>query len=230
MHRTFLVGVKGESFANDDGTSRQEIIRRLRKGASVQLVADPTNPNDRWAVKVLTEKGEQIGWLPSDARDADALLKGEPIAARVHAIHGGTNWFNRLLGKKHVGVVLMIDKSDPDWSRRARLEKIARAYDRRVVDSLAIEKRGDPEAAIEAYRSVIAEVRELTKRDPYTSAHRRLSIPVDRLSLLLERQTLYREALDVIDESLAAFDPVQPTKSVRDTLTKRRDRLRQQLV
>lgn len=88
MIRTFLVGVRGESYNNDDGASRQDIIRRMRANESVQLQADPTNPHDRWAVKVLTQSGEQIGWLPSDARDADALLKGEPIEAVVHGIIG----------------------------------------------------------------------------------------------------------------------------------------------
>ena len=89
MTRTFLVGVRGESFVNEDGTSRQDLIRQLRPGAAVELVADPTNPHDRWAVKVQAESGHQIGWLPSDARDADTLLKGEPMSAAIHAIHGG---------------------------------------------------------------------------------------------------------------------------------------------
>lgn len=229
MARSFLVGVKGESFLNDDGTSRQEIILRLKKGARVRLVADPTNPHDRWAVKVLTDRDEQIGWLPSDARDADAVLKGEPIAARIHAIHGGTNWLKRLLGKKHVGVVLRLEKSEPDWGRRQRLEATAHEYDERIAKALHIEKN-DEEAAIEAYRTVMAEVRDMTKRDPYTSAHRRLPVPVDRLSLLLERRKLYKEVIDVIEDWLNTFDPVQPTKSVSDTLRKRRDRMKRKLT
>ena len=96
MSRTFLVGVRGESHNNDDGASRQDIIRRMRANEPVQLRADPTNQHDRWAVKVLTQSGEQIGWLPSDARDADALLKGEPIEATVHgcaAVQPGSSGF-----------------------------------------------------------------------------------------------------------------------------------------
>ncbi|MDA3933825.1 MAG: HIRAN domain-containing protein [Gammaproteobacteria bacterium] len=229
MVRSFLVGVRGESFLNDNGTSRQEIIRRLKKGARVRLVADPTNPHGRWAVKVFTERDEQIGWLPSDARDADAVLKDEPIAARIHAIHGGTNWLKRLLGKKHVGVVLRVEKSEPDWGRRQRLEATAHEYDDRIAKALEIEKN-DEEAAIEAYRRVIAEVRDMTERDPYTSAHRRLPAPVNRLSLLLERRKLYKEAINVIEDWLNTFDPVQPTRSVSDTLRKRRDRLKRKLI
>ena len=126
MSRSFLVGVRGESHNNDDGTSRQDIIRRMRTNEPVQLKPDPTNQHDRWAVKVLTQSGEQIGWLPSDARDADALLKGEPIEAAVHAVRGGTTWLKRLLGKKSVGVVLRITKGEPDWGRRTQLEDRAK--------------------------------------------------------------------------------------------------------
>lgn len=230
MARTFLVGVKGESFRNDDGTSRQDIIRRLRPGQPVRLLADPTNTHDRWAVKVLTENGEQIGWLPSDARDADGILKGEPISAQIHAINGGTTWWKRLQGKKHVGVVLKVTKDEPDWNRCRWLEAKAQLYDQRITEALEAEKKGETEAAIDAYYSVIDEVRTLTSKDPHVSAHRRMAAPVERLSLLLERRKLYKESLQVIEEWLTTPDPVQPSKTARDTIMKRRDRLREKMA
>lgn len=226
MSRTFLVGVRGESYDNDDGSSRQELIRRLRKHNRVVLVPDPTNPHDRWAVKVLNEAGEQLGWLPSDARDADTLLRGEPISAVVHAVTGGTNWLNRLLGKKSVGLVLRITKDDPDWSRRDALDKLAKPYDTQVQDALELEKAGDGDAAIEAMQNTIAEVRHFTDRNPQASAHRRVPLPVDRLSLLLERKKDYSGALAVIAQWEHQFDPVQPTKAVCESIRKRAARLK----
>lgn len=229
MSRTFLVGVRGESYNNDDGVSRQDIIRRMRAKDPVQLQADPTNQHDRWAVKVLTQSGDQIGWLPSDARDADTLLKGEPIEAAVHAVHGGTNWFNRLLGKKSVGVVLRITKGDPDWGRRAQLEERAKKFDEQVAAALKLEQTGDIDAAIPALAEAIAAIRSFTLTDPYASAHRRLHAPVDRLSLLLERRKAYADALCLIQDWKATFDPVQPNRSVADTLNKRAERLQSKL-
>ena len=229
MSRTFLVGVRGESHNNDDGASRQDIIRRMRVNEPVQLKADPTNPHGRWAVKVLTQHGEQIGWLPSDARDADALLKGEPIEAAVHAVRGGTTWIKRLLGKKSVGVVLRITKGDPDWDRRAQLEARAEKIDERVAAALKIEKSGDSEAAVLAFTQAISEVRSFTTTDPYASAHRRLHAPIDRLSLLLERRKAYADALAVIQEWRTTFDPIQPSKSIVDSLDKRAKRLQAKL-
>lgn len=230
MSRTFLVGVRGESRNNDDGASRQDIIRRMRANEPVQLIANPTNQFDRWAVKVLTQSGEQIGWLPSDARDADALLKGEPIEAVVHAVRGGTTWLKRLLGKKSVGIVLRITKADPDWNRRAQLEGRAMEIDEQVAAALKLEKDGDTEAAIPAMAQAIAAIRSFTIADPYASAHRRLHAPVDRLSLLLERRKAYADALALIQDWQATFDPVQPSKSVAETLLKRAERLQSRLT
>lgn len=226
MALEILVGVRGESFTNDDGSSRQDIIRTLRAGTPVQLVADPLNPHDRHAVKVLTPAGQQIGFLPSDARDADAVLKGEPISATVHAVRGGTNWFQRLLGKRSVGVVLKIRKSDPDWSRRSQLEAIAAPIDAQIQAALAMEDAGDVPATIHAMQEVIARIHALTLADPHASAHRRLAAPVDRLSLLLERARRFSDALQVIEAWQTTFDPIQPGAQVAQTLLKRAERVR----
>ena len=226
MSLEILVGVRGESFPNEDGSSRQDIIHTLRVGMLMQLVADPLNRVDRYAVKVLTTEGRQIGFLPSDARDADALLKGEPISAHIHAIHGGTNWLKRMLGMRSVGVVLRLRKNEPDWNRRARLEAIAAPLDAEVQASLELEKSGSSVAATEAMHAAIAHIYALTESDPFASAHRRQPAPVDRLSLLLERSRQFKDALQVIDAWQRTFDPVQPSKHVAETLRKRAERLR----
>jgi|GEM_PF-6358410 len=49
-----LIDVRGESFANDDGSSHRDIIRTLRADSPIRLVADRINLVDRHAVKVLT--------------------------------------------------------------------------------------------------------------------------------------------------------------------------------
>lgn len=224
-----LVGVRGESFANEDGSSRQDIVRALKVGTQMQLVADPLNSFDRHAVKVLTPQGQQVGFLPSDARDADAVLKGDPISATVYAVHGGTNWFQRLLGKRSVGLVLTLRKSDPDWKRRAALEAIASPVDVQVQAAIALEKSAPAETAVEAMRAAIASVRALTAADPFASAHRGTPAPVDRLSMLLERAKRFPEALQVIEDWQRTFDPVQPGAQVAASIRKRAERLRAKL-
>jgi len=62
MHH-FFAHVAGESFRNDDGTDRQAIIAGCRVGEPLLLEADPDNPHDENAVRVLREDGKQIGHL-----------------------------------------------------------------------------------------------------------------------------------------------------------------------
>ena len=230
MTQTYLVRVRGVSYSNADGTSRQEIIRRLSKGEALQLRADPLNEHDRWAVAVLTRAGDQIGFLPSDARDASALLKGEPVKATVYRVIGGTNWFQRrIMGKENVGVVLRLTKGEVDWDRYNRLVAMAQSFDQQIREAHALEKSGDIEAAISAYEQAISAVRRLTEEHPHASAHRNEPAPVDRLSLLLERKKRFEDALSVIQSFRMTFDPVQPRTAVAETIRKREERLKSKL-
>lgn len=226
MSQTFFVGVRGESFDNPDGTSRQEIIKALRAGDAVDLIPDPSNEHDRWAVGVFTKDGKQIGFLPSDARDSSALLRGEPVKALIAKLTGGTNWFARAIqGKKHIGVVLNMTKVEPDWSRYSKLTDMAKPFDDAIMAAKKTEKAGEVKDAILAYRRIIAAIADFTENDKYASAHRREPSPVDRLSLLLEKQKNFADALNVINEWLNRFDPIQPPESTRKTLIKRKQRL-----
>ena len=58
------VRVAGTSRTNPDGTERQDIIRSLTMGERVHLVRDRENENDLYAVRVQSESGQVIGWVP----------------------------------------------------------------------------------------------------------------------------------------------------------------------
>lgn len=148
---------------------------------------------------MLTRGGDQIGFLPSDARDASALLKGEPMNATVYRVIGGTNWFQRrIMGKENVGVVLRLTKGEVDWDRYNRLVAMAQLLDQQIREAHVLEKSGDIEAAIVAYEQAISAVRRLTEEHPHASAHRNEPAPVDRLNLLLERKKRFEDALSII--------------------------------
>jgi hypothetical protein len=101
--RWSLAAVAGESHRNRDGTDRQALIRdRACAGDPVQLVPEPDNPVDRFAVRVCLTTGEQIGYLPSGvAREvSEGLRRGEQYGAVIHEIAGGVP------GKPMRGVVL----------------------------------------------------------------------------------------------------------------------------
>ncbi|HEY3244520.1 MAG TPA: HIRAN domain-containing protein [Phycisphaerae bacterium] len=70
------LSVAGESHDNDDGTSRQAIIRNCALGEELKFEREPQNPYDKNAVRVLRQTGEQIGYLfREDARRVTRLAK-----------------------------------------------------------------------------------------------------------------------------------------------------------
>jgi hypothetical protein len=84
--------VAGVSYANDDGTDRQTIIRKhCQEGTSLTLVREPNNPRDRNAVAIYVGRS-QIGYVSSDdaPRVATCLDEGWTYVASVGRLYGGT--------------------------------------------------------------------------------------------------------------------------------------------
>jgi HIRAN domain-containing protein len=83
--RHFFASVAGESYRNDDGSDRQAIIATCRVGEALVLEAEPDNPHDENAVRVLREDGKQIGYLEwgTAARLVDDLSDFRAFVAGV---------------------------------------------------------------------------------------------------------------------------------------------------
>jgi hypothetical protein len=69
--RAFFQQVHGVTFKNDDGSSRQRIIKECSVGEVIELVPEPDNRYDSDAVKVCRQNGGQLGYLPSGHRMAE---------------------------------------------------------------------------------------------------------------------------------------------------------------
>lgn len=82
--------VAGVSFNNDDGTSRQAIVRSLRPGEQLFLRHVPI-PGHPEAMQVITYKGQQVGHLPSGmGKNALKWFKEYTVYVYVTEITGGT--------------------------------------------------------------------------------------------------------------------------------------------
>lgn len=79
----FSVNVAGVSYPNDDGSERQSIIRDCDEGEHLILKHTPI-PEDKNAVRILRQNGQQLGWLPRwNAQEiAPYLDRGEIVSAR----------------------------------------------------------------------------------------------------------------------------------------------------
>lgn len=104
----FYSKVRGLTFPNADGSDRSQIISRLRPGDMLRLEREPDNPRESSAIKILTENGEQIGYIATliatsggtDRGLAAEMDRGIRVECRVKDLTGG--------GKKNRGVNLEI--------------------------------------------------------------------------------------------------------------------------
>ncbi len=94
--------VVGVSKDNDDGTSRQEIIKReVAEDDFLSLKLEPDNAYDKNAVKVLSKHGNQIGYLNRDLAE-----KVHPAIENDAEMHVKASWVN---GDKMWGVGIRIE-------------------------------------------------------------------------------------------------------------------------
>ena len=86
----FSLPVVGERYDNEDGTSRQQEIRKLQPGDPVELVREKANPFDPSAVAVISERGVRVGYIGADrsAWIGSKIDKAMPIIAVVEAVKG----------------------------------------------------------------------------------------------------------------------------------------------
>ena len=79
----FLTELAGFSYYIQSGEDVEE-LKRLQEGHLVQLVRDPANPKDNYAVKVLYNN-KQVGYIKrGHARTiAEALAKGKSVSSQI---------------------------------------------------------------------------------------------------------------------------------------------------
>ena len=60
------LAVVGIGYANADGSSRKANIQRMRPGDPIELVPEPDNEHDPYAVAVFDAKRRQLGYLSAE--------------------------------------------------------------------------------------------------------------------------------------------------------------------
>jgi hypothetical protein len=105
--RAIHTKVYGVSFANADGSKRQQIAERCRPGDPLMLVREPDNPHDPWAIAVRTQAGAQLGYIGYhlSRRLAAEMDAHRRITAEIVRVSGGGGW---LFFRRRRGVNLRI--------------------------------------------------------------------------------------------------------------------------
>ncbi len=96
--RKRIYNLVGESHRNEDGSSRQGILKGCVPGEAVQLHRQPRNPHDNNAIFVTDELGRGLGFIARDDASvlAPALDSGAEHSAQIHELVGGVDGFESL--------------------------------------------------------------------------------------------------------------------------------------
>lgn len=229
MGRTFRTKIAGVIYNNRNGTSRQEILRKCSVGESLVLQRDYGNDFDEHAIAVLRKTGEQIGFVPryvafrhpamndlSPHMDQD----GDATAKIVGIISGECEIEIEVIGST---------------GEKPYQLKETEAIELR--DKAKTLERSDPKEAIRLYRKSLATMLEVDTRIREThyfkkqiaelgydlGTWRRASLPIERITALLEKGKNYSECLAEIDD----YENIEDRKGLsQNDLRKIRERKR----
>lgn len=101
----FSLPACGETYDNEDGSSRQDEIARLEPGDLLFLVREPENPHDPLAVAIHSERGVCVGYIRSVHAGwiGSKIDRGYTALAIVERVRG------RNLKDSPVGLVLRLN-------------------------------------------------------------------------------------------------------------------------
>ncbi|MEH0155859.1 HIRAN domain-containing protein [Limibacter armeniacum] len=80
--------IVGTRYKNEDGTERQDLIKKAKIGDRLLLLPDELNPHDKDAVKVIRLNGDQLGFIDMDQslELKSRMLSGSRVDARIEEI------------------------------------------------------------------------------------------------------------------------------------------------
>ncbi|MEQ1903462.1 MAG: HIRAN domain-containing protein [Pirellulaceae bacterium] len=112
--------VAGVTFPNDDGSERQDIIKRCKPGEQLILRHDKYNEYSEVAIQVLRTNGEQLGHVPEYLADSlfMEIENGYNIAAFLKNVTGGT-WDKPTRGANFVVFIVAKDVALEEFQKYA---------------------------------------------------------------------------------------------------------------
>ena len=229
MGRTFLTKIAGIIHNNSNGISRQEILQKCSVGESLVLQRDYGNAFDEHAIAVLRKTGEQIGFVPRYVAFRHPAMND----LSPHMDQGGD------AKAKIVGIISGECEIEIEviGSAGEKPYQLTETGARELRDKAKTLERSDPKEAIRLYRKSLATMLEVDNRIREThhfkkqiaelgydlGTWRRASLPIERITALLEKEKNYSECLAEIDN----YEKIEDRKGLsQNDLRKIRERKR----
>lgn len=224
---SFATKVVGVTYTNEDSTNRQDLIAELNNRSKVSLAREYDNEKDKDAITVFNDKGNKLGYLPSDSLLANHIDGGGAIQVEIIRIIGGPTIFNKFLKQqgKNYGLVIKIYKGDPDWKIVSPIMDEDREIGK-IVGRASDQEKTKPDLAVKNYEKAIKLITDFDSKGILYKAWRRTYIPIDRITLLLEKQKRYDEVLDWLNWYKNYDDYHQISSTAQTMIDKRFNRLK----
>lgn len=224
---SFITKVVGVTYLNEDGTNRQGLISDLKKRSKISLVREYDNEKDKDAIAVVNDKGNKLGYLPSDPQLANHIDGGGAFQVEIIRIAGGPTILNKLLKQqgKNYGLVIKIYKGDPDWKIVSPIMEEDTDIGK-IVGRASDQEKTKPDLAIKNYEKAIKLIIEFDSKGIIYKAWRRTKIPIDRITLLLEQQKRNEEALEWLEWYNNYDDYYRISSTAQTMIDKRYKRLK----
>ena len=231
MDQTFKVKVVGVTYTNDDGINRQQILAKCKKGERINLRREYNNTHDQYAISVHRMNGEKLGYLKSDIRLAMHIDRNGIIESGIVEIIGGPTFFQKIFKKpgKSYGCVLRITKKG---FRNYKVYDFVLAKEKEITKIIEKAKKNEitkPNKSVDLYKQAIDLLKEIDNKGIEFKAWRNIRFPIERLSLVLEKNKELQEAKKYIDWYLSYNDYHGLLKNDLETIKKRKNRLDKKL-
>jgi 5-methylcytosine-specific restriction protein A len=221
VFETKIVGTKEK---NADGSDRQEIISKCKKGEEVKLVRVLVKYENNYLIEVFTKSGERIGCIDESVARRSYLAydmeHGCEVTAKISEILGEP--FN-------LECIIEITRTEINWREANQyLEKDKMA--KHIIFNAKSLERKTPDKAISLYREameILIEIDQGCKN--HLSPWRYERYPIDRITILLEKQNKYKECLEEIEKYQSMDDRIGIGRYNMEEMEKRKIRVKEKL-
>lgn len=226
LEESFVVRLEDTDVVNVDGTQRMELLTECEENQQVYLRCDHTIPEQRYTIQVYNDDGQQIGTLHDQKEIAVHLDRGGEVTARLKREMGKSGIFRKFIRFLRRPKTCFLEVTLVPFHLEQFMEYIEK--DREISRTIARAEAHEKDSIKLAIRNYLQAIDEIIAYDSLglqARAWRQARIPVNRLSMVYEKEGKLAEALKVIDWYLSYPDYTGIDPYEREMIMKRRERL-----
>lgn len=194
-------------------------LSRCKVGDDVRLIREHRRDKPDY-VCVTNINGEYIGDIDSTDASHHYLAydidHGSEVSATIDEI---------LIKNNRTQCFIKISKNGVNWNEIEKFNAKEKEVSKLILEARKLENT-DSEQAIQAYRKATGMLIALDKEcEKYPTTWRGLRLPIDRISLILEKQKKYKECLEEIESYQKYDDKVWLYAGEKEKIEKRKSRI-----